>query len=240
MSRDGGARVAVAGELRNISGVKMLVGGPSRVARALLEGGPATARSLAARLGLTSTAVRRHLDTLEEEGYVEAGARAPFGPAPTRGRGRPARVYSLTASGRDAFDQAYDDLAVGALRYLDGIGGASAVRGFAETRAADIQRRYLEVLNSAADTESAADALARALTDDGYAAVVVPSAGGDQICQHHCPVAHVAAEFPQLCDAETKAFGRLLGTHVTRLATIAHGDGVCTTHVPAPPHRRHP
>jgi predicted ArsR family transcriptional regulator len=54
---------------------------------------------------------------------------------------------------------------------------------------------------------------------------------GEQVCQHHCPVAHVAAEFPQLCEAETEAFGRLLGTPVQRLATIAHGDGVCTTHV---------
>jgi hypothetical protein len=41
----------------------------------------------------------------------------------------------------------------------------------------------------------------------------------------------VAAEFPQLCEAETEAFGRLLGTPVRRLATIAHGDGICTTHV---------
>jgi predicted ArsR family transcriptional regulator len=44
----------------------------------------------------------------------------------------------------------------------------------------------------------------------------------------------VAAEFPQLCEAETEAFGRLLGTPVQRLATIAHGDGICTTHVTAP------
>jgi predicted ArsR family transcriptional regulator len=44
----------------------------------------------------------------------------------------------------------------------------------------------------------------------------------------------VAAEFPQLCEAETRAFGQLLGSHVQRLATIAHGDGVCTTHVPRP------
>ena len=58
-----------------------------------------------------------------------------------------------------------------------------------------------------------------------------PVDNGAQICQHHCPVAHVAAEFPQLCEAETEAFGRLLGTPVRRLATIAHGDGICTTHV---------
>jgi len=27
---------------------------------------------------------------------------------------------------------------------------------------------------------------------------------------------------------------RLVGTHVQRLATIANGDGVCTTHIPGP------
>ncbi|NCV80000.1 MAG: transcriptional regulator, partial [Actinobacteria bacterium] len=45
-------------------------------------------------------------------------------------------------------------------------------------------------------------------------------------------IAHVAAEFPQLCEAETEALSKLLGTHVQRLATIAHGDGVCTTFIP--------
>ena len=59
-------------------------------------------------------------------------------------------------------------------------------------------------------------------------------ASGGQLCQHHCPVAHVAAEFPQLCEAETQVISRLVGTHVQRLATIANGDGVCTTHIPAP------
>jgi predicted ArsR family transcriptional regulator len=45
-------------------------------------------------------------------------------------------------------------------------------------------------------------------------------------------VQHVAAEFPQFCDAETDAFSRLLGVHVQRLATLAHGEHVCTTFIP--------
>lgn len=45
-------------------------------------------------------------------------------------------------------------------------------------------------------------------------------------------MAHVAEKFPQLCEAETEIFSQLLGTHVQRLATIAHGDGVCTTFIP--------
>ena len=44
----------------------------------------------------------------------------------------------------------------------------------------------------------------------------------------------MAEQFPELCEAETEVFARLLGTHVQRLATIAHGDGVCTTYVPSP------
>jgi predicted ArsR family transcriptional regulator len=63
-----------------------------------------------------------------------------------------------------------------------------------------------------------------------------PSAAGEQLCQHHCPVAHVAERYPQLCEVETAMFSRLLGVHVQRLATIAHGDGVCTTHIPRKAH----
>ena len=80
--------------------------------------------------------------------------------------------------------------------------------------------------------DARADVLADVLTARGYAAQMREAGSGVQLCQHHCPVAHVAAEFPALCEAETQAFAELLGTHVQRLATIARGDAACTTHVP--------
>jgi len=215
-----------------------LSGATARVAQALLEGGPQTAAALAERLDLSTTAVRRHLDALVETGHVESGERAPYGPQAVngaRGPGRPARVYSVTDSGRESFESAYDDLAVGALRYLSETGGAGAVQAFAAHRVGELERRYADVV-AAACAEDRPAVLASALTADGYVASVTEGATATtvQICQHHCPVGHVAAEFPQLCDAETEAFGRLLGTHVTRLATLAHGDGVCTTLVSRP------
>jgi len=94
------------------------------------------------------------------------------------------------------------------------------------------EQRYQERMAHAAPEATPAQALAGALTEDGYVASTLPSAIGEQLCQHHCPVAHVAERFPQICEVETAAFSRLLGVHVQRLATIAHGDGVCTTHVP--------
>ena len=94
--------------------------------------------------------------------------------------------------------------------------------------------RYLRGATRPGDLVECQEALAGALTAEGYAAGASTIATGGQLCPHHCPVAHVAAEFPQLCDAETAVISRLIGTHVQRLATIAHGDGVCTTHIPGP------
>jgi predicted ArsR family transcriptional regulator len=201
-----------------------------RVVRSILENGPSAVTDLAARIGVTPAALRRHLENLIAEGLVEV--RTPRHAA-VRGRGRPARVFALTEAGRDRFDQAYDDLAATALRYLRDTVGEDAVAAFARERVAQLEQRYRALVEAAPDQK--ATALARALSADGYAASVDPGRTGDQLCQHHCPVAHVATEFPALCEAETEVFSRLLGSHVQRLATIAHGDGICTTHIPHPP-----
>ena len=107
-----------------------------------------------------------------------------------------------------------------------------AVREFAQRRVAFIEDRFGEVAKANPEL-SPVEVLASVFTDEGYAAAVrgLPLAG-EQLCQQHCPVSHVAHEFPQLCEAETEAIGRVLGRHVQRLATIAHGDGVCTTCIP--------
>jgi predicted ArsR family transcriptional regulator len=202
-----------------------------QVARLVLECGPLTAAALAERLRLSAAGVRRHLDALVADGLLaECDAR----PTVRRGRGRPARTYALTDIGRASFPHAYDDLATTALRYLHDTGGEAAVIAFAEHRAASLQETLAASGALAADRSP--QALAAALTSAGYASSTESAGGGVQLCQHHCPVAHVAAEFPQLCEAETRAFERVLGTYVQRLATIAHGDGVCTTHVPTPLH----
>jgi predicted ArsR family transcriptional regulator len=199
------------------------------VARMLLEHGPVAAAQVADALGLSPAAVRRHLDALLADGqasYRSAPHRSP------RGRGRPAKLFLLTAAGRARFEHTYDDLAVDALRFLSERDGEQAVRSFAERRVTDLVDRHRATVVAAADPVARAQLLAVALSAEGYAASADHVGAGAQLCQHHCPVSHVAAEFPQLCEAETAAFADLLGVHVQRLATIARGDAVCTTHVP--------
>ena len=196
------------------------------VARSVLENGPSTAVVLGERLGLTPAGIRRHLDLLVADGVLEA--RDPHS-AISRGRGRPSKVFVMTDSGRQQFEHSYDDLAVAALKFMSAQSGEHMVQGFADSRAEDIRRKAEVAL---AKRSHKSEALATFLTEQGYAASIESRPLGEQLCQHHCPIAHVAAEFPALCEAETEAFSRMLGTHVQRLATIAHGDGVCTTYIP--------
>ncbi len=196
------------------------------IARSILENGPSTASTLSKRLALTPAGIRRHLDLLVADGILEA--RDPR-VGSTRGRGRPSKVFLMTDEGRSQFEHSYDDLAVAALKFMATHSGDHLVTAFAESRAEDIERKATPYL---AKRAKKIDALATFLTEQGYAASVEKRGTGEEICQHHCPIAHVAAQYPQLCEAETQAFSRLLGTHVQRLATIAHGDGVCTTYIP--------
>jgi predicted ArsR family transcriptional regulator len=236
------------GEIGNIAVVKSMLAqgsattvpsGPDdartrdRVARALHDHGPQSAGALSASFGLTPAAVRRHLDSLIAAGRVtEVPERKVRGQL--RGRGRPAKLFALTDDGREMFPHAYDDIAVEALNYLRDAGGDAAVSAFARQRLQGLETRYAATLADVPADRRPAE-LAAALTADGYAASAHDAGSGAQVCQHHCPIAHVAADFPQLCEAETDMFVRLLGTHVQRLATIAHGDGICTTHIPLPP-----
>jgi predicted ArsR family transcriptional regulator len=239
-------------DLRNVAVVKTLAspalpaattpdvaatGGDSRtrarVEAHLLAHGGATAGELGEALGLSPAAIRKHLDAMLLEGEVVGREQHVLG---ARGRGRPAKVFALTDVGRlRCGPHTYDNLANAALRWIARDGGEAAVAAFAADLAGGLEERCsTATAHAGADPLARAEALAEALSAEGYAASASTIASGGQLCQHHCPVAHVAAEFPQLCEAETQVISRLVGTHVQRLATIANGDGVCTTHIPDP------
>lgn len=209
-----------------------------RVLNAVLEHGPISAAELGDQLGFTPAAVRRHLDHLARSGVIEvkrvarAGARA----------GRPARRYVLSSQGQSTLGNDYLDIATLALRRLGEMAGPEAVRQFAVERFADMERRYAPEIEAAGtDITARARVLSEALSRDGFVASAqsveakapLPAAlSSVQLCQGHCPIQHLAAQFPVFCDVETDVFSRLVGVDVRRLSTLARGGHVCTTHIP--------
>ena len=202
-----------------------------RVARSILEHGPSTAAALAERLDLTPAAVRRHLDHLLAEGALEA--REPRVTAPAAAAG-PAKVFALTEAGRDALRPAVRR--PGRRRRCASSPRPAATRPsleFARRRVAE-HRGALRRRRRAAEPElTPAEALAEAFTARATPPRSAQRPGAASSCASSTARSPTSPhEFPQLCEAETEAIGRVLGRHVQRLATIAHGDGVCTTCIP--------
>jgi predicted ArsR family transcriptional regulator len=206
--------------------------GRDRLARELLKSGPIAASDLADCLGISAVAVRKHLDDMETKSLVESHEIAPFGPAKPKGRGRPARVYSLTSQGRDFFENQYQALAQDAVSFMASTYGNKVVKEFAMSRANEMLKKYGTKINQKQTVQEKVEVLSKSLSKDGFAATTEKGSGPTntiQLCQHNCPIAHVAEKHPEFCDAELEAFNELLGVNVTRISTIANGGNICTS-----------
>lgn len=211
-----------------------------RVLSSVLDHGPISASSLAKMMGLTAAAIRRHLDSLTDEGLIEvrslAGQRA--------GRGRPARHYTVTSAGHAQISHTYDELAVDVLEYVKDAAGPELVEGFVRQHTDRLRDRlrdrlpdYRHGVHGEGTVAERSRRLARALDREGFAASATPVAAGTpmeamQLCQGHCPIRNVAERFPEFCEAELGVLSEYVGVDVRRLSTLAGGAHVCTTHIP--------
>ncbi|QNN83381.1 HTH domain-containing protein [Brachybacterium sp. Z12] len=222
-----------------------------RLVEAISTHGPITARRLAESFGLTSAAVRRHLAALESEGVIAEHEVL----VAQRGRGRPSKSFVLSPSAHEDLPGGYDELAVMAVEELARLGGDEAVTALAERRIADWESTHdqrVAELEAAGETVTVArrlELLSEMLTQRGYASTVrplhvpLPATSAQpgtnprtlvtaQLCHGHCPVLDIAADHPELCEAESRVISRIIGAPVQRLATLAQGAHACTTHIP--------
>lgn len=202
-----------------------------RVLSLIASAGPITAATLADELRLTPAAVRRHLVALhEDDSIAEHDIPGPV----DRGRGRPARAYVATAQGQRSLQSAYTEVAHEALDFMREHG---SLDDFVAAHSERLEALLGDAVNPSDPMDKRVADLAAALAEQGYATSVRPGPGGHtiQLCQGHCPVQAIADAVPEWCDAEARAFSRVLDVHVQRLSTLAQGAHVCTTTIPLTP-----
>ena len=189
--------------------------------------GASGADELAEALGVTRQCVRKHLDVLEREGYVEHAA--------ARGdRGRPAHVFRLTAKAEELFPKRYDLFAKSVLRQIGevwGERGLDAVFCGCATEMVEGLRPQLEGLGFDARILR----LTELLRETGYEAEAERLADGSYLLtEWNCPQAELAREYRQLCDRELTVYRELLDTEVLRESRIAGGASRCAYKVMRP------
>jgi len=177
--------------------------------------GPLNAPALAKLRRVNITAVRQQLAALVRERLV---ARRIV----RRGVGRPTHVYALTEKAETLFPQGYGPLALSLLRQIRESDGDGRIEALLARRTRETAKVYRERLRGKSTAEKWRE-LARIRAEEGYMAA--PIRGG--LAEHHCPIAAIAREFPQVCRAEKRLFEQVLGRPLQRLEHLASGGRAC-------------
>jgi predicted ArsR family transcriptional regulator len=209
--------------VRNIS-----VASPSSsregIVQQLRARGGVGADELAATLGVSRQCVRKHLEVLEREGYVEH--------APERaGRGRPAHVFRLTRKAEELFPKRYDLFAKSVLRQIGDVWGESGLDAvFCGCANATVGALRPQLAGLGFDAR--VRRLTELLREMGYEAEAERLEDGSYLLtEWNCPQAELAREYRQLCDQELIVYRELLEAEVSRESRIAGGATCCAYRV---------
>ncbi len=186
-----------------------------------------TAKQLSEALALSPNAIRHHLKELEAAGLVRHQREA------RGGVGAPVFGYRLTRAGHDLFPRRYEEALTSLLDHLvEGLGRDQAVAALG-ARYQNLARRLsgdLERLPARQRLERVGEVL----TAEGYMAEWSDGDGDEGrmvLTEHNCAMGSVARKFPEICEAERRFLGRVLGAEVERRSHMLDGCATCQYHV---------
>lgn len=181
----------------------------------------ATIKDLEQLLGVTTTAVRQHLRTLQMEGYVDRTT-------VHAGVGRPHHAYVMTDAARGLFDCHCDDLALTMLEEMFEMVGpenVSVLLGRVSRRLAD---RYAGSVTAEA-LNRRVEQMATVLNRQGVLTDVMAQDEDTIILKtYNCPYHELAQEHRQICDMDQDMLQKVLGSEVSLSACIMDGDSGCS------------
>ena len=205
-----------------------LAGSREEIIHLLRSRGGVNADELAQSLGVSKQCVRKHLDVLERDGYVEYNRER-------KERGRPAHVYRLTQkAATELFPKRYDILARAVLQQINAVWGERGLNTIFCGCATEMVGRLKPHLKGLS-FDARVRRLAELLDGEGYDAEVEKLADGSYILSEwNCPLTDVARDYRQLCERELQVYRELLETEVFRESRIAGGASRCAYRVLKP------
>jgi len=189
--------------------------------------GSATIRELEELLGVTTNAVRQHLQSLQADGYVERRQ-------VNSGVGRPHHAYSISAKAHDLFACHCDDLALTLLEEVFALEGQERAKMLLDRVGDRLAKRYAPSVRSELlqdRVEQLADALYQrgVLTD-----VEVEDENMIVLHAYNCPYHELAQEHRSICEMDEEVMRKVLGSDVNLSACMMDGHRGCSFVVTKP------
>lgn len=191
--------------------------------------GSMTVEDLSRALGITTVAVRHHLDVLETEGLLGSETeRKPAASASGSRRGRPRRLFHLTDAADDLFPKNYSGLVQTILEHLETSGGAESVDEVFRARRLRLETDLKARLRGQ-ELQARVAAVAELQDRSGYMADWETAEDGSLVLrEHNCAICKVARRFPQACESELQLIRNVTRAEVVREQHMAAGDSVCS------------
>ncbi|MCT7377705.1 helix-turn-helix transcriptional regulator [Chelativorans salis] len=170
--------------------------------------GAMTALHLAEKLGVSVVATRKQLGRLEEAGLVSYREM-------TEGRGRPERLWRLTAEGHDRFPDSHSDLTLELIASIRRVFGEEGLDRLITEREETARTTYGAMVEDRNGLEDRVAALARQRQREGYMAEVEKlDDGALLLIENHCPICAAATACQGFCRSELAVFRAVLGRNV--------------------------
>jgi predicted ArsR family transcriptional regulator len=188
--------------------------------------GSLSVNEMAKELGITEMAIRRHLNTLERDGLIEAKLIR-------QAMGRPMHLYSLTLLADDLFPKNYHQLTLELLSELETEENDNPVGQLFEGRKQKLLQKYQGRMEGKNLADRVAE-LTEIQNNNGYMAQWETAIAGHYVfTEYNCPIAQVAKQYNEACHCELSLFQNLLGAEVERTECLTKGGNKCTYHIKA-------
>ncbi len=191
-----------------------------RILTLLKRNGGLTISELSQLLGVSATAVRRHLKALEAQGVASHRTEQ-------RGAGRPSYVYELKSNGPEVFKQSYVAFVDSLLQELVELKGATTPIEVFDRRQEKRQKHYIDRTQGETLTDRVA-CLARLMESEGRMATWQQlNENRFVLREHNCPFHRLNGDFDYPCRWEMALLQETLKADVQRVGHIRKGDVAC-------------
>jgi DeoR family transcriptional regulator, suf operon transcriptional repressor len=202
-----------------------MLGTREHVLQFLVDHREARVEEMADAFGITTAAVRRHLDNLRADGLVDARA-------VKQATGRPYYAYHATERARGSIPQEYADLMARVLQSVEDRG--EMTEGVASRMAESVALRHRDEMAVPGDARARVAMVTDSLRQEGILQSWHAEHDGFHLVNGTCPYRQAAEVSKLPCESDRKTIELLLGEDVIQLNRIVDGASVCEYLVQAP------
>ncbi|UOE54882.1 winged helix-turn-helix transcriptional regulator [Bacillus sp. CMF12] len=190
------------------------------ILRLIKTAGKLSILEMAKELGISEMAVRKHIQALEKDGYITSAIQRQT-------KGRPSKLYQLTAKGEDLFPKKYKQLSVELLTELKNMGQGHLITELFSRRKNRLVQQY-EIQTAGKSFSEKLQVLEDLLLLEGFMPEVRIEDGQVHLKEFNCPYIETAEEFKQICRSEKEFIKDFLSAdNVDIKSCMAAGDGCC-------------